>query len=108
MDKKIFDEYKNITLKIIKAVDNDEDCLELMNKRKEIIESITLSNINKSVIKSIYYEYGLSELDKCLENTIKNKLKETKETINKVAKGKQAINGYNLASNKQNFYSVKI
>lgn len=108
MDEKIFNEYKNTTMKIINKLNDDEECLELMDSRKKIIEDIILSDYDKNMLKSIYKTQGLEEIDKCLENTIKGKLKDAKEAINKAAKGRQTLAGYHSAKKRQNFYSARI
>lgn len=108
MEREILEQYKILNIKIINAIKSDEDCLVLMEKREELTKHIISGKYDKSILKSVYKEYDLVELDKCLEDTIKNKLKETKQAINKSAQSRQVIKGYNSTINNENFYSVKI
>lgn len=108
MERNIIEKYKRITEKIIDCIKNDKDCLELMEKRFAIIKDIASGRYNKHLLKNIYNEDKLYEIDMCLEESIKNKLKELKESINKSAKGRQVLKGYNATKNNQNFYSIKI
>lgn len=104
----VLEEYKSISVKIIDYIKNDIDCYELMNIRGKIIENIVLGNYQKEKVKFLYKELEIYKVDKELEDVIKYKLKETRESINKLSRGRQAINGYNSTKNKQNFYSIKI
>lgn len=104
----ILEQYKNISIKIIEYIKNDDDCDELMNIREKTIEDIVSGQYPKEKIKYLYNNLEIYKVDSQLEEIIKEKLKETKEAIKKAVKGKQAINGYNSTRNKLNFYSVKI
>lgn len=108
MEREILEQYKDLNIKIINSIKNDEDCLALMGKREELIKKIISEKYDKSVLRSIYKEYNLAELDKSLEYVINNKLKETKQAINISVQSRQAIKGYNSTINNENFYSVKI
>lgn len=108
MEREILEQYKSLNIKIINSIKSDEDCLVLMGKREELIKHIISEEYDKNILISIYKEYDLAEVDKCLEDIIKNKLKETKQAINKLAQSRQVIKGYNSTINNESFYSVKI
>lgn len=108
MEREILEQYKKLNIKIINYIKNDKDCLMLIEEREELIKKIISEKYEKSILKSIYQECDLYELDKCLEYVINSKLKETKQAINKSAQSRQIIKGYNSTINNENFYSVKI
>ena len=108
MERQILEQYKNLNIKIINYIKNDEDCLVLIEEREELNKKITSGKYKKNILKNIYQEYDLYELDKCLEYVTNSKLKETKHAINKSAQSRQIIKGYNSTINNENFYSVKI
>ena len=108
MEREILEQYKILNIKIINSIKSDDDCLVLMEKREELIKKIISEKYDKSIFISIYKEYDLARLDKCLEDVIKSTLKETKQAINKSAQSRQVIKGYNSTISNESFYSVKI
>ena len=108
MNYRIFDEYKEISIKIIDKLKKEEVCMELMNARSNIIEVIISGGYNKKELRSLYNSLGIEEIDKRIEKIIKNELNKTKIAIDRSVKGRQAVNGYNSAIKNKNFYSVKI
>lgn len=109
MKYEIFERLKELDLKIIESLKNDEEDLELIDKRGEIIQEIIAMNLEKEKFEKLYIEYNLNNIDIKLESILKEKLEKAKEDIKKASHGRMAISAYNNTSNiNLNFYSRKI
>ena len=106
--KKIWDEYKNITLKIIKSIEEDKEDIQLFDNRENIIENLLNSNLSKEELKLSYEEENINELDKKLEYTLKNKMNNVKEDIQRVTASHKANKMYSNINNNKYFFSTKV
>ena len=106
--KKIWDEYKNITLKIIKSIEEDKEDIQLFDKRENVIENLLNSNLSKEELKLSYEEENINELDKKLEYTLKNKMNNVKEDIQRVTASHKANKMYSNINNNKYFFSTKV
>lgn len=101
----IFNQYREINLKIIELVKEDKSAITLFEKREEIIKNIFSLNLEKSEINKIYIEKGLKILDKELENILIEKMLLVKDEIKKITIQKQANLRYVNANRTNNFFS---
>ncbi|WP_394884645.1 flagellar protein FliT [Clostridium butyricum] len=106
--KKIWDEYRNITLKIIKSIEEDKEDIQLFDNRENIIENLLNSNFSKEELKLSYEEENINELDKKLEYVLKNKMQDVKEEINKLKVSRQANKLYSNINSNKYFFSTKV
>ncbi|MDU6036802.1 MAG: flagellar protein FliT [Clostridium butyricum] len=106
--KKIWNEYKNITLKIIKSIEEDKEDIQLFDNRENVIENLLNSNISKEELKLSYEEENINELDKKLEYVLKNKMQDVKEEIKKVKVSHQANKLYSNINSNKYFFSTKV
>lgn len=108
MIKKIFEEYKEIDLKIINSLKEDKDDAKLLDERGDIIKRIVSSNIDKSELAKIYEDMRLKELDDEIEEVLKEKMDLVKKDIKKLARGKNAVKGYAATNRSGNFFATKV
>ncbi|MBS4840284.1 MULTISPECIES: flagellar protein FliT [Clostridium] len=106
--KKIWNEYKNITLKIIKSIEEDKEDVQLFDNRENVIENLLNSNLSKEELKLSYEEENINELDKKLEYVLKNKMQDVKEEIKKVKVSHQANKLYSNINSNKYFFSTKV
>lgn len=108
MIKEIFEHYKEIDLKIIESLKQDKEDVKLFDERGDVIKTIVSSNIDKSELAKIYEDMRLKELDKEIEEVLKEKMNSVKKSIKKLAIGKDAVKGYAAINRSGNFYGTKI
>lgn len=106
--KKIWDEYKNITLKIIKSIEEDKEDIQLFDNRENVIGNLLNSNFSKEELKLSYEEEKINELDKKLECVLKNKMQDVKEEIKKLKVSRQANKLYSNINSNKYFFSTKV
>lgn len=105
---KIWDDYKNITLKIIKSIEEDMENVQLLDNREKVIEKLLNSSISKEELKFSYEEENINELDKKLEYVLKNKMQDVKEEIKKLKVSRQANKLYSNINSNKYFFSTKV
>ncbi|OOM16271.1 hypothetical protein [Clostridium saccharobutylicum] len=108
MIKKIFEEYKEIDLKIINSLKEDKDDTKLLDERGDVVKRIVSSNIDKSELAKIYEDMRLKELDDEIEEVLKEKMDLVKKDIKKLAIGKDAVKGYAATNRSGNFFGAKV
>jgi uncharacterized protein YktB (UPF0637 family) len=105
---KIWDEYKSVTLNIIKSIEEDKEDIQLFDSREKVIENLLNSNFSKEELKLSYKEEKIDELDKKLEYVLKNKMQDVKEEIKKVKVSHQANKLYSNINSNKYFFSTKV
>lgn len=106
MYKELFEKYKDLTIKIIKSLEDDTDeYIMLMDDRSEILNKLVVINEYKEEAKKEYEVLELAELDYKLGKLLKNKMQDVKEQIINIKKGQKALNGYASANRMPNVYS---
>lgn len=105
---KIWDEYKSVTLNIIKSIEEDKEDIQLFDSREKVIENLLNSNFSKEELKLSYKEEKIDELDKKLEYVLKNKMQDVKEEIKKVKISHQANKLYSNINSNKYFFSTKV
>ena len=105
---KIWDEYKKLTLNIIRSIEEDKEDIQLFDNREMIIENLLNSNFSKEELKLSYEDEKIEELDKKLEYVLKNKMQDVKEEIKKVKVSHQANKLYSNINSNKYFFSTKV
>ncbi|MEW9937361.1 flagellar protein FliT [Clostridium butyricum] len=105
---KIWDEYKKLTLYIIKSIEEDNEDVKLFYKREKVIENLLNSNLSKEELKLSYEEENINELDKKLEYILKNKMYNVKEEIKMITASHKANRIYSNLNNNKYFFSTKV
>ncbi|NFO04377.1 flagellar protein FliT [Clostridium botulinum] len=108
MNLDVFNEYKEINLKIIKSIKEDKEDEALFEKRGKLIKKILSLSLEKGEIKKIYIEKKLDILDKELEYVLQEKMSYVKSEIKEIANKKQANLGYATANRGSNFFSKRV
>lgn len=101
-------EYKEITLSIINGIENEEEALRLIDKRKKISDNLFSNEDNREEIKKAYLELDLIDLDKKLKETIEKEIILVKEEIKNLHNIKNANNAYEKNRRVNNFFTAKI
>lgn len=107
MIDKLFLEYKEITREISSRLRSDEEPIELMKKREEILKQINEINVSPEEKKQAYINADVEKYDIQLKKTIECKMKETKEKIKRIKVGRQAFKGYMSQGGNNNSFSIK-
>lgn len=108
MNLNIFNEYKKINLEIINSIQEDNENIELLEKRSEILNEIFSLELPRDELKKIYIDMGLMELDIQVEKVLKEKIEMVKSDIRKLAIGKEANRGYGAINRPKNFFSRNV
>ncbi|HCW53644.1 MAG TPA: flagellar protein FliT [Clostridium sp.] len=108
MNIDIFEEYRMININIISSLKNDTESIELFDKREKIIEELCCMNCSIEEKKKMYNNMGLAELDKDINNLLKEKMENIKGKINHIARNKVANKSYNSVNRRTNFFSVNV
>lgn len=102
--------YKEITVKIIDAIDKEkyEDLTLFVDKREEIIEKLKKININKEHFKELCDEINLIQLENNLNKLLISKRNDIKFKLDAIAKNIQASSSYNKITDSPLIFSKKI
>ncbi|TGY43783.1 flagellar protein FliT [Clostridium sartagoforme] len=101
-------EYKEITLSIINGIENEEEALRLIDKRKKILDNLFSNEDNIEEIKKAYLELDLIDLDKKLKEAIEKEIILVKGEIRNLHNIKNANNAYEKNRRVNNFFTAKI
>lgn len=106
MYRELFEKYKDLTLKIIKSLEDDTDeYIKLMDDRSEIVNKIVVMDEYKLEAKKEYESLGLGDSDARLGKLLKDKMLNVKKQIANIKKGQKALNGYTSVNRIPNVYS---
>ncbi|MBS4804717.1 MAG: flagellar protein FliT [Clostridium sp.] len=108
MIDKILDDYKSITEKAIKNIEDDQELIKLMDEREELIKLLFAEDNDREKVKALYLEKDLLSLDKKLKLSIDKERLKVKEEIKNIHKIKNANNAYEKNRRINNFFSTKI
>lgn len=104
MCEDILNRYKQINIQIIESIRKDREEIKLFDKREQIVKEILCMNKSKKEIKATYEKMGLKELDKEVEEILKEKMNNVKVKITNLAKSKAAHKSYNQANRSGSFF----
>lgn len=108
--EELFQEYKDISLNIIKVLEDDlvEQLDREFEKRNKILEEITKRNEDKEVLRGLYEEYDLFKIDDEMKLKLENSMNDVKVEIVKNNKRKEANKSYNNINARSVYLSKKI
>lgn len=108
--EELFQEYKYISLNIIKVLEDDlvEQLDSEFEKRNKILEEITRRNENKDVIRRLYEVYGLFKIDEEMQLKLQKSMNDVKSELVKIKKRKEANKSYNNINARSVYLSKKI
>lgn len=96
--KKPLEEYKRLTIELIRKAKNDEDLAELINKRDEILKDIGQQDYNKEEFRNIVQALDIIKLDDELKLVVKKEMVEVKKKIEKIRLARVARTSYRNSS----------
>lgn len=101
--EKILEEYKTLTMEMLKEIDNAERLVALLDKRQETIDAIRKNNFQQKDLIELVNELNLLELDKQLKNNIEKEQLKTKKALTNVRRLRQARRSYIKRDGMPNF-----
>lgn len=87
-------EYKNISLTMGEKIKKEEDISSFLRKRDSIINKINNLNVDKQLICNKIEELNIMEIEKELNELIKNSMLNVKKEIKKVKQSREAYKKY--------------
>ncbi|NRT79375.1 hypothetical protein [Clostridium beijerinckii] len=108
--EELFQEYKDISLNIIKILEDDlvEQLDSEFEKRNKILEEIARRNENKNVIRRLYEVYDLFKIDEEMQLKLQKSMNDVKSELVKIKKRKEANKSYNNINARSVYLSKKI
>ncbi len=102
------EEYKALTLAMIDEVKKNGQLNSLIEKRDDILKSISNLNFDKEEIRTIGKSLKLLELEQELNSSVKKEMVSIKRQIETIKKTKQANTKYNSFENKARVFNRSI
>lgn len=96
--KKPLEEYKKLTIELIRKAKNDEDLSELINKRDDILKDIGQQDYNKEEFRNIVQALDIIKLDDELKLVVKKEMVQVKKKIEKIRAARVARTSYRNSS----------
>lgn len=105
-----FKEYRNITIIIIKEIQNEnyEVLEEFFSKRQKILDDIAQSSYEIKELNQIYLKFNIEQLEKVIEEEIKNRKEDLLDKIKESQKRRIVMNGYNNLQARAVFLSKEL
>jgi len=91
---KLLEQYKHISLTMVERIKKEEDISSFLKKREVIINEINELNIDKQLICNKIEVLEIMEIEKELEELIKNSMLDVKKEIKKVKQSREAYKKY--------------
>ncbi|WP_294379067.1 hypothetical protein [uncultured Clostridium sp.] len=104
---KLLKEYKNISLAMAENIKKEEEISSFLKKRESIINEINDLHIEKQIICDKIKEFNIIEIEKELEELIKNSMINIRKEIKKVKQQKEAHKKYTDFSGNAVIFSTK-
>jgi nitrogen regulatory protein PII-like uncharacterized protein len=87
-------DYKDISLTMVEKIKKEEDISSFLRKRDYIINKINNLNVDKQLICNKIEELNIMEIEKELNELIKNSILNVKKEIKKVKQSREAYKKY--------------
>jgi len=91
---KLLEQYKHISLTMAERIKKEEDISSFLKKREDIINEINNLDVDKQLICNKIESLNIIEIEKELEELIKNSMLNVKKEIKKVKQSKEAYKKY--------------
>lgn len=88
-------EYKDISLIMKEKIKKEEDISSFLKKRENIINEIHNLNVDRQLICDKIQDLNIMDIEKELEEEIKNGMLNVKKEIKKIKQSKEAYKKYN-------------
>lgn len=108
--EELFQQYKDISLRIFKIIDEDDlnQLDKLILERERILEEISKINEDREKLKVLYEKADLLNIENLIRKKMETNLGQIKEDILKLKKRKEANKKYNNLNAKAVFLSKKV
>lgn len=108
--EELFQKYKDISLNIIKALEEDfvEQLDSKLEEREKVLEKIINKNQKEDVLKRLYEKYDLFRIDKDMKQKFESSMNDVRDEMIKIKKRKEANNLYNSVDARSVYISKKI
>lgn len=108
--EELFQKYKDISLNIIKALEEDfvEQLEGKLEEREKVLEKIINKNQKEDVLKRLYQKYDLFRIDKDMKLKVESSMNDVRDEMIKIKKRKEANNLYNSVDARSVYISKKI
>ncbi len=101
-------EYRNLTLRMMKEIDENNDIGILLKEREDILKKIALLNIDRNDMKREFENLKLEEIEEKVQITIKRKMLEVRNEIKKIKQSQEAYKKYADFNGNAMIFSTKI
>lgn len=101
-------EYRNLTLRMMKEIDENNDIGILLKEREDILKKIALLNIDRNDMKREFENLKLEEIEEKVQITIKRKMLEVRNEIKKIKRSQEAYKKYADFNGNAMIFSTKI
>lgn len=105
---KLLDEYKEITILMIRSIEDDKKIELLLEKRQEILNRISVECDGKSIIDRNEKKNQINQYEEQLYSLINKKMLEVKKNIKKIKQSQIVYNKYADFNGNAMIFSTKI
>lgn len=91
---KLLEQYKDISLTMGERIKKEEDISSFLRNRDSIINEINNLNVDKQLVCNKIEELNIMEIEKELNELIKNSMLNVKKEIKKVKQSREAYKKY--------------
>jgi phosphopantetheine adenylyltransferase len=107
--RSILNQYKEISLKLVKSIEYDDNNGELLiKKREELLTYLKENNFSKEELKNIADELELVQIEKKVMNSIVVAREEVKREMLELKRKREANRTYSAGFRNINFINKKI
>lgn len=100
----LLEEYKEFTLKLISAMDNDNDLEKLLDERQKILDEIEELNSDKKEFTKLAENLDIIKLEEELKNKLSMQKMKVRKELETLRKQRQARKSYAQKGFDFNFY----
>lgn len=107
--RSVLNQYREISLRLIKSIENDDNDGELLiNKREELLVLLKENDFSKEELKKIVDELELVQIEKKVMNSIAVAREEVKREMLELKRKREANRTYSSSFRNINFINKKI
>lgn len=107
--RSVLNQYREISLKLIKSIENDDNDGELLiKKREELLTHLKEDNFSKEELKKIADELELVQIEKKVMNSIVAAREEVKRELLELKRKREANRTYSAGFKNIGFINKKI
>lgn len=106
--REILEEYRVISLELIREIKEEANTEELMGKRQALLNKIVEIDLPKEEKVRIGKEVNILDIEKEVKKALEEEQRKVKEEIREMRIKKQANRGYGKNINSINFFNKKV